>query len=334
MKLDVLIPSLLLTAPLHKLLPPPIVPVLEKLLARADRQSEVVPTGSSWLCRRWGVGAPCPIAPLLAAYDGFDTSSGGWMFAAPVHLKPNGDRLDLFKTDFLELSGVETAEFIATLNTHFADRNLQFCARTPDRWYVRCSPAEIPLTTSPHAARTGSLIDSQPKSSGTLDWRSLQNESQMLFFAHRVNDAREAMGKPTVSGVWFWGGGLLPELKTPAYDRVVANSPLSIQLATNSGIEVQPLSWAAVQSAKGNVLAVIDSCNELAGSFDLPGWARELERLDDEWFLPMSAALGRGAIERLRLHVPDGEFTHSYQITRRQQLLRFWRSAVPLSSYA
>ena len=45
MKLDVLIPSLLLTAPVHKLLPSPVVPVLEKLLARADRQFEVAPTG-------------------------------------------------------------------------------------------------------------------------------------------------------------------------------------------------------------------------------------------------------------------------------------------------
>ena len=334
MKLDVLIPSLLLPVPLHKLVMPPVVPCLERLLARADRQFDVTPAGSSWLCERWGVNAPYPIAPLLADYDGLDTSEDGWMLAEPVQLIPDRDLLKLVPGRLLGLTADETAEFISELNGHFADQHLRFFAPTPDRWYVRCVAEEIPDTTPPNGARFGSLADIQPKSVGDMDWRSLQNETQMLFHGHRVNEAREAAGKPTVSGVWFWGGGVVPRLKKPAYDHVVTSSAIASQLAKKTGIDLQPLAWDSIQSARGKVLVVIDSCADFVRDGDLPAWGRELERLDQQWLLPLSQALGRGAIQRLRLYLPGDDYVQSFQITRRNQFARFWRAAKPLASYA
>ena len=339
MNLDVLIPSLLLPAPILKLFPPPAVPALERMLARADTRVASTPGGgASWLCERWGVGAPYPVAPLLAEYDGFDPSNDGWMFAEPVHLTPDRDRLKLFPARFLELREAETRQLITILNSHFADRNLQFVAPAhaslSQRWYVRCAPAEIPETTPPNAARVGSLADFQPRSRGTLNWRSLQNEAQMLFFGHPVNEAREAAGKPTISGVWFWGGGILPELKRAAYDCVATDSAIAMQLARKSGIPVLPPSWDSIRSAQGNVLAVIDSCAESAGSLDFPAWRHELERLDREWFQPMSRALATGNIQYLSIFAPDVEDTRSFHLTRRNHFLRFWRAAKPLSRYA
>ncbi|MBL0123469.1 MAG: hypothetical protein IPP88_12295 [Betaproteobacteria bacterium] len=235
MNLDVLIPSLFLPAQIHTQFPPPAVPALERLLARADRQVEGATGASSWLFQRWGVGAPYAIAPLLAEHDGLDASNDGWMFAEPVHLIADRHRLKMFPAGFLEVSAAETAELISTLNVHFADRGLEFHAPVPAslprRWYVRCPPSEIPATTSPEAARSGSLADFQPTSTGTLNWRSLQNEAQMLFFGHPVNEAREEAGKPTISGVWFWGGGARPTIRKPSFESVVANSALAMALA-------------------------------------------------------------------------------------------------------
>ena len=334
MNLDVLIPSLLLPAPIHEMFPPPVIPALEKLLARAESKPEPAPSAAPWLCKRWGVAAPYPIAPLLAAYDGLNTTNEGWLLAEPVHLVPDRDRLTLFPGRSLALEAAETATLIGILNSHFADRHLQFFAPTTERWYVRCATAEIPDTTPPNVTRFGSLADFQPKSRGTLDWRSLQNEAQMLLFGHPINEAREAAGKPLVSGVWFWGGGVLPELKKPAYDRVVANPGLVTQLATMSEIDAQALSWHSVDSAQGNVLVVIESLAALASGQDNSAWNRELERLDHEWFLPISRALAKGAIERLSLYLPGPECAGSFHLTRRDQLLRFWRGAKPLSTYA
>ena len=334
MNLDVLIPSLLLPASTHTQFSPPSVPVLEKLLARADRQVDAALAEPSWLFKRWGVVTGAPLAAVLAEYDGLDSTNDGWMFAEPIHLVADRDRLTMFTSHFLELNSVETAAFISALNVHFADRNLQFYAPTIERWYVRCGSAEIPETTPPNFARTGSLIDFQPKSRGAISWRAVQNEAQMLFFSHALNDARQLDGKVAASGVWFWGGGISPTLKKPAYDRVVTNSPLATQLAKKTGIDVQPLSWGSMRLAQGNVLLVLDSCAELAdrGEFSMLG--KEVERLDHEWFLPISQALANGGIERLTLLVPDAESIQSFHITRRNQLLRFWRTARPLAAYA
>jgi hypothetical protein len=167
-----------------------------------------------------------------------------------------------------------------------------------------------------------------------MNWRSLQNEAQMLFFSHPVNEAREATGKPMISGVWFWGGGVLPELRNPSFDRVVTKSPLATALAKKSGIEVLAPSWNSIQSAQGKVLAVIESCGEFAGNADFPAWGHELERLDREWFMPLLQALGKGLIQRVSFHVPGAESNRSFHLTRRNHLLRFWRTAKPLASYA
>lgn len=334
MNLDVLIPSLLLPAPILALRAPPRVPALETLLARADQHSEDTATGSSWLCKRWGMTHPYSIAPVLAEYDGFDATGGGWMFAEPVHLKPERDQLDLLAAGFLDLSAHETTELISALNAHFADRGLQFFAQTPARWYVRCAHSEIPVTHSPFAPRTGSLIDFQPRSAGKMDWRSLQNESQMLFFGHHVNEAREAIGKTTVSGVWFWGGGTMPALERPTYDCVAASLPFAIQLARKTRIDSCALSLNEILSAQGNVLAILDSCSGLTAAFDLLGWEREIERLEHSWFEPLNAALLNGTVERLNLYVPDGTSTREFHITRANRHLRFWRRTKPLARYA
>lgn len=213
MNLDVLIPSLFLPAQIHTQFPPPAVPALERLLARADRQVEGATGASSWLFQRWGVGAPYGIAPLLAEHDGLDASNDGWMFAEPVHLIADRHRLKMFPAGFLEVSAAETAELISTLNVHFADRGLEFHAPVPAslprRWYVRCPPSEIPATTSPEAARSGSLADFQPTSTGTLNWRSLQNEAQMLFSGTRSmkREKRPASPRSAVSGSGVAGRG-------------------------------------------------------------------------------------------------------------------------------
>ena len=340
MNLDVLTPSLLLTS-LPESTPPPRLPALERLLARANRQVDVVPAGFSWLFERWGVAAPYPFAPVLAEYDGLDVSREGWMFAEPVHLMANRDRLTMFSSSFLEISAAETHALISTLNSHFSDRHLPFFAPSSSttssasrRWYVRCAASEIPDTTPPNTARTGSLVDFQPVSPGAMNWRSLQNEAQMLFFNHPVNEVRELAGKLAISGVWFWGGGVLPKLIRPAYDRIVTSSALAIQLAKKSELEVQPLVWNSIQSAHGNVLAVLESSAEFTGNAFSPPEEIVLRQWDLDWFSPISQALTAGNIQHLNIVMHGHDTTHSFQITRLGQMLRFWRAAKPLSSYA
>ena len=76
------------------------------------------------------------------------------------------------------------------------------------------------------------------------------------------------------------------------------------------------------------------ACADFARDHDLLKWAQELERLDREWFLPISTALGNGSIERLTIHSPLADWTQTFQLTRRNYRFRFWRASKPLGSYA
>ncbi|MEP7156848.1 MAG: hypothetical protein ABI905_13805 [Betaproteobacteria bacterium] len=336
MNLDVLIPSLLLPAHLQSLIQPPVVPALERLLARADRRAGVALDAATWLGERWGVSVPYPIAALVAAHDGLQTGEGGWMFAEPVHMAADRDAVKLFPGR-LELTGQESQEMITSLNAHFSTDGLEFFSPVPGRWYVRCDRDEIPATVSPEVARLAPLSENQPKSHGKLNWRALQNEAQMLLFSHPVNAAREAAGKNTVNGVWFWGGGVAPQIARTVptgYDLVLTDTPLASQLAVASGIPLLPALFASLKSAKGNVLVVLDRCEQAMGERDLDEWSRELGELDRQWFQPIAAALATGTISRLNIHTPGAAKPMSFHLTRTQQWLKFWRSTPSLGSYA
>ena len=75
-----------------------------------------------------------------------------------------------------------------------------------------------------------------PSPDGAINWMRLQNELQMVLHAHPVNAAREDAGKPTINGVWFWGGGVMPKLVRPHYDLIDGSDALLGQLAVNCDI--------------------------------------------------------------------------------------------------
>ena len=334
MNLDVLIPSLLLPAPISTLIQAPHAPTLTRLLARADRQIDAPANGTAWLCERWGLTAPYPLAPLLAEFDGIDIGEHAWLLAEPVNLVPDRDTLKMFPAHHLELTAAEADAFIAALNAHFHDVGLVFFAPTPSRWYARCAIDEVPETTHVDQARVGRLLDLQPKSRGKINWRALQNEIQMLFHTHPVNALREDSGRPVVSGVWFYGGGMRAALKAPQYETVLADAPLPKHLAQASGMTVGPVPIPLTTLNAKDMLVAIHTCADLTDDFDLPGLTTEIERLERDWFAPLAAALGRGDIATLKIIIPNGLNSHVFTITQKQLMFRFWRKAEPLASYA
>ena len=108
------------------------------------------------------------------------------------------------------------------------------------------------------AARFDPLIECQPVSKGIINWRALQNEIQMLFHTHPVNELREAAGKPTINGVWFWGGGVAPVPTRPAFKCLISDSPFALQLAKQTEIETRVLSSSMLEELSADTLVAID----------------------------------------------------------------------------
>ena len=334
MNLEVHIPYLLLPAPFSKMIANPQAPALEKLLARADRKLVNLADGYSSLAERWGMKPPYPAAAIFAQWDGFATGDSAWMFAEPVNLAPEQDWLKLAPARLLDVTADESAQLVGALNQHFSADGVHFSNREPGRWYVQCARKEIPDTTAVDAARLDPLIESQPVSKGAINWRALQNEAQMLFHVHPVNQSREAAGKPMINGIWFWGGGIAPVLTKPDIDFLFADTPPVLQLAKQTGIKTFPLDSSALKGLQGHALVVIDELSNLARDFDLLGWVGAVERLNQYWFAPISKLLSQGTIARLSIHATSSGQEQIFTLTRQQLLLRFWRSNRHLSSYA
>ncbi|MBL8523497.1 MAG: hypothetical protein JNN20_07410 [Betaproteobacteria bacterium] len=303
-------------------------------MARANRHVEAGADAGTWLVRRWGMAEPAAIATLLAAFDGIDVGNDGWLLAEPVNMVADRDRVTMWPSRFLDLDDGEAAALVTSLNTHFAADGLRFHAPTPTRWYVRCEPDDVPVTTPPAKARLAPLADVQPTSTGKINWRSLQNESQMLLFNHPVNETRAQAGKPVVSGVWFWGGGVAAKTQTPPYELVAADAALPRALARQSAIQTTALAWPDIVNVRGNVLAVITSPAEAIDSTNLERWSRELAKLDRDFFTPVSVALASGQIDTLTIYAPDDERTAVLSIRPRDLRFRFWRRDKPIAAYA
>jgi hypothetical protein len=282
--------------------PAPRRPALELLLARARVERYDVQCADAWLGRACGL-EPLPAGARTAGAPGF------WLRADPVHLHLLRDRAVI-----VPLSGLapeHAAALLDTLNRHFAGRH-GFRAPHPDRWVMSSAPAalEAPPALELAGADLAAHLPAAP-------WPALLNEIQMALHEHPANEGREL----PVNGVWLWGAGELPAAATVPWRSLSAEDPLALGLARIARIahRTPPASadeWLAELPAQGRHLA----------AFDAPH-----EALEARWIAPLLAALRRGRIGMLTLHVPDAG--RAFEAAR-SDLRRFWRRPRPLEDHA
>jgi hypothetical protein len=338
--LEVLLPFLLLPPALTQGAPPPVAPFLERLLSRSTARRAALPHDHAAIFERFGFAAPYPHASMMALADGLPGREDAWMFAEPVHLDAGLSGMSLFPSDYLDVVPAEATALMLALNAHFTADNIGFHFGSDGRWYVRHAAGETPLTHSVESARAGMAAKLLPRSSGKLNWSAIQNEAQMVLYHHPVNEAREAAGKPTINGIWFWGGGTMPEPPPlpQNVDAVVTDSPLVRQLASHVDLPVQDADPVELFAGKNpparNLLLVIDALERPALNLDVAQWSHRLQQLDTAWFQPIQAALADGRLTQVNLRAPAWELEHAFVLTRRQFQFGFWRRPKPLKSYA
>ena len=249
MPLTLLVPDLLppadAPAPMRALR----LPQLEKWLARADVARESG-TGSTWLLRQWGLGTDAPVAALTLAADGGPRGEE-WMRADPVHQRLDRHALVLHDASVLALTREETDAALAVLNDFFARDGLAFIAPVSDRWYVRVPPGEAPRTVPLEDAVGRNPFGMLPGPGARLSWPAIFSEAQMLLASLPGNAVREAEGRPTLNGVWFWGAGAFPSGLPQPFASVAANDPLArgLALASDCAIYALPDAPAALSDA-------------------------------------------------------------------------------------
>ncbi|WP_059412943.1 hypothetical protein [Cupriavidus basilensis] len=322
------------------------LPALGKLLTRASpgpRERHDDPFLRSlpherWLAGRAGLDTTrVPSAPFMRLADraaaglpddGGDGNGGGqaWACLQPVHIHAARDHLVLMNPAHLGLRADEAAALHAAVAGLLEESGIVLETPQPARWYLPEAAFGPLVATSPLRASGRNIDMWMQAGERARDWRRVQNEIQMTWHDHRVNQAREAAGKPAVNSVWLHGGGTLQAVPRLA-GAVLGDDAFLRGLALAGGAACQPLPPrfdAAAAGTADSALALLDDATEAHIGEDWGLWIERMHALEANWFAPALAALESGALPALTL-VLAGDNHYAEFTVRRADLRKFWR---------
>lgn len=315
----------------------PSAQYLQRLLARGRRSALETGGFESTLCALFGL-SPIDERALPAAScsyrsdTGREPSSATIVRADPIHLEAGIDELILTPAEALSIGLAEAQALASSVSDHFQDRGWQVEAPTPERWYIQL-PEAMPLRTLPPSrVMGGNLRSNLPTGAHARYWAGVLNEIQMLLHDHSVNRARNAVGKPSINGMWLWGDGRIADLNPPRWSQVWANDALACALAEETGTPRSPvprsLRDTPVPPEGHRQLVVLDQLLGSARHQDDREWVAAVEKMEREFFEPAWRMLGR-AWGRVEIVPCDGQ---RFALSGADRY-RFWRRSRPLARW-
>jgi hypothetical protein len=302
---------------------------LRQIIARGREERRAAPLDVyGALFALFGVASgPDTDLPVAAATARFDlpqaSPQGGWLRADPVHLRPDMGKLLLYDAPTFALTLAEAVRMTEEINSAPVEDGLRvLVGRDPGRWYLHL--ASVPaIRTFPPTAASGQHIDPfLPAGPDARHWHRLANDIQMVLHHSALNAAREARGEPPVNSVWFWGCGALPPLRS-SWTAVVTDFPTAAGLAMAAGTpcaEPEPLHLPMT----GRSLYVPALGHDAVLHGDASEWRERIQALDSVCLAPLLAAVRRGALAAITVHLPGAAYT-----LRRRDLWRIWRQRLP-----
>ncbi|RDJ99006.1 regulator [Paraburkholderia lacunae] len=343
-------------------------PALDRLIARATLVERVVGEDfqrtlphERWVARQFGAlpgGAAAddeaPLAPYMLRADGGEPGNATWACVQPVHVRIAHDHLVLIDPASLELSDEEASALLAVARPLIEELGVRIEAPRPARWYLSGAgfgtlAGASPLRASgrnieiwlPHEAHSGER---------SRAWMKLQNEVQMAWFEHPVNEAREARGLPAVNSIWFHAQGAAQPVTSP-FARVFSDAAATRGLALTAGVETgtPPASFGALAAAPGSAnttntanthayvrgAATLVELDPFSAPYIEQDWARwndAFAALQSDWFEPALDALQTGRLGELDLTLCGDTGSVTLSITR-GDLRKFWRRRVLASLF-
>jgi hypothetical protein len=291
----------------------------------------------AWLARRFGLqaglaqGGSPPVAPAAMASFGLETEedgSGQWFMLQPAHLHVARDHLVLTDQRQLALDEAESRALFNSAQAVLAEAGVTLRYGDARTWFLRAGDW-AGLQTSTMDAACGHNIDIwMPRGPGERAWRKLQNEIQMEWHAHSVNEARAARGVEPVNSVWLWGGGA-PDATMPVSDyshawglsgwmrALVAGVPMSAPRSEKDGPA------AIIHAAPRHGLLLLDALAAPALADDWSAWIERWHALEEKWLAPLLAALQAGKLDALTLVLNDSSRLLTIEVNR-VSLRKFW----------
>ncbi|MEO6352763.1 MAG: hypothetical protein ABIO19_02050 [Burkholderiaceae bacterium] len=284
----------------------------------------------AWLAQQFGLeahmaqGGSPPVALAAMAMFGLEPDDGVWFMLQPIHIHVARDHLVLMDQRQLPISEQESRTLFALAEPLFTEYGMALRYGDAHTWFMRADAWGDLRTSTPDAACGHNIDIWMPKGRFERDWRKLQNEVQMHWHDHAINQAREMRGQKPVNSLWLWGGTpSAPRLtQSTAQSRYTAafNLPRWMgALGQNRNMTAEQLILAAPQQG----LLVLDALVEAALAGDWGRWLEQMQELELHWFAPLLDAIKAGKLGSVALILSHNKELRSCHVNR-MALRRFW----------
>ena len=239
---------------------------------------------------------------------GLKNESGYWFVVQPVHLHVARDHLVLTDYRQLNLSESEAKTLFDAAHPLFEEQNYRLLFGSKDYWFMQADAWADFRTCTPDAACGHNIDVWSPSGGSAREWRRLQNEVQMLWHQHPLNDTREQTYQPRINGLWLWGGCTMGE-STWGLDAMASHL-------------IHPATPIDLGSDK-RAIQLLDTLISPALAGDWSSWMQSMSTIDQQTLAPALSALENGTLDVLNVILSDS--TRMSQRTLRPSSLRkFW----------
>ena len=229
------------------------LPYLEQLLQRLETGPSDMGAASSWSTpdeRVLGLAHGLPVddgripwAAWQVRCSGRDPGAEAWAQVTPVHLDVGAAHISMGPVHQLQLGAEESQALLEAMRPYFAEDGITLEYLAPTQWLAR-GALFADMASASLGRVSGSDIDSWiPRSGQAASLRRLQNEMQMLLYAHPVNEARGARGLPLVNSFWVSGCGAAPVGTVAA--AAAANAVCAVTELGQSALDGDWAAWSA-----------------------------------------------------------------------------------------
>lgn len=307
------------------------VPALEMLLERNsafalaedDVGNRLLPH-ETWLSRMLTAGASdaAPFATEAMRALGLPQQEGYWFIVQPVHLQLTRTHMVLADPRELRLGEADSRALFELVKPYFDEVGKPLVYATPDMWFVRADDWNELRTASPDAAAGDNLADWMPEGAAKRDFRKLQNEVQMLWHEHPVNEARQQRGLSPVNSFWVWAGAAASLPSPGSGTLATANCPAWMSLLADPALRAATAEQLLARPGDATVVLGELIADGKAG--DWSPWLGHMQQLEQQWFAPLLAALKSGRLGSLKLVLTSRLKLADITVTK-GALRKFWR---------
>ncbi len=298
-----------------------------------------------WLAQRCGLqqaSMPSDAIPLALATmqsmglkpeTELEAKSAHWFVLNPVHIHVARDHLVLTDQRQLSIDETESRALFDTALPYFQEMGYSLVYGDACTWFVRADDWRDFQTGTPDAACGHNVTLWMPQGQHALQWRKLQNEIHMLWHNHRINENRAERGLPVLNSIWLWGGASAWQQNKRSSSVTdfthifnLSNQNIGYRQFCQSG-EQHSNAADVIQAQPKHGLLMLDELIAPALANDWSDWLAQWQALEENWFVPLLAALQVGRIKQISL-ILSSSHSNSKQlstfITTSNSLRKFW----------